>query len=84
MSTLKLNEGNSIDISVSLQLNGTSSSFSYRINVASEEYNTTVTNIASMFKLRVQYDTLYNMSIVVCGESSAPLIGLHYSKYHYQ
>ena len=80
-SILKLHESNSINLSVSLQLNGTNPYFPYLINVIPKECNITVTNITLTFELKVRYDTLYNMSIVVCGESSPPLIGLQYSKH---
>ena len=75
----------SINLSVSLQLNGTNPSFPYRINIDSEERNVSAKSVGPiLFELMVRYDTLYNMSIMVCGElSSVPLIGLYnYSKYY--
>ena len=83
-SSPTLPESTSINLSVSLQLNGTNPSFPYLINVVPDEHNVSaaVSNITPTFELRVQYDTLYNVSIMVCGESSGPLIGLYYSKYY--
>ena len=72
-----------INLLVSLQLNGTNPSFPYYINIVPEERDISVKSVEPiiLFELMVQYDTWYNMSIMVCGElSSAPLIGLYYSK----
>jgi hypothetical protein len=81
-SSSELRGSTSINLSVSLQLNGTNPSFPYHINVVPEERNIPVENEKSTFELMVRYDTLYNMSIMVCGElNSGPLIGLYYSKY---
>ena len=79
----ELRESTHINLSVSLQLNGTNPSFPYHINVVPEEHNIPVTNVILMFELKVRYDTLYNVSVVVCGESSEPLIGLYYCKFQY-
>ena len=76
-----------INLSVSLQLNGTNPSFPYSINIVPEvlERNISVISVGPIFfELMVRYDTWYNISIMVCGElsyCSAPLIGLYYSKY---
>lgn len=67
-------------LSISLQLNGTNPSFPYHINIIPEERNIAVTNVILIFGLRMQHDTLYNVSVMVCGESSSPLIGLYYRK----
>ena len=63
-------------------MNGTNPSFPYYINIIPEERNISVKSVGPiLFELMVRYDTWYNMSIMVCGElSSAPLIGLYYSK----
>jgi hypothetical protein len=72
----------SINLSVSLQLNETNPLFPYHINIVPEERNIPVRSVRQMFKLMVRYDTIYNMSIMVCGElGTSPLIGLYYSKY---
>ena len=72
-----------INLLVSLQLNGINLSFPYYINIVPEERNISVKSVGPiLFEFMVRYDTLYNMSIMICGElSSAPLIGLYYSKY---
>ena len=72
-----------INLSVSLQLNGTNPSFPYHINIIPEERDIFVKSVGPiLLELMIRYDTWYNMSIMVCEElSSAPLIGLYYSKY---
>ena len=76
----ELRESTYVNLSISLHLKGTNSSFPYHIHIIPEERNIPVMNVIQLFELRVQYDTLYNVSIVVCGESSGPLIGLYYCK----
>jgi hypothetical protein len=81
-SLSELRGSTSVNLSVSLLLNGTNPSFPYHINIVPEERNIPVNSVRPTFELMVRYDTLYNVSIMVCGElSSAPLIGLYYSKY---
>ena len=68
---------------ISLQLNGTNPSFPYYINIVPGEQSIPVKNATPIFDL-ILYDinTLYNMSIMICGELSiVPLIGLYYSKF---
>ena len=74
----ELREHSYVNLSFSLHLNGINPSFPYHINVVPEERDIPVTNVISVFELKMRYDILYNVSIATCGERSGTLIGLYY------
>ena len=73
-------EGSHVNLSVSLHLNGINPEYLYHINVVPEPCCIVVNNATQMMELKVLYDIHYNVSIVVCEQSSIPLIGLYYCK----
>ena len=77
---MEYEEDNHINSIIYLQLNGVDPHFPYHIRFFPEPHSINETNPVRAIELQAQYDTHYNVSVVVCEETSAPLIGLYYQK----